>query len=112
MVPGTADTAAHPEARSPTACPGWCVSPHGVSLGEEDWVHLGEPLTVAEGVRASLCASIEPITGVMDGPYVLVGATEYSLEQAREIGIALVAMTDTGILARAGMAACEPNQEV
>ena len=43
------------DVRSPgRICPDWCVARHGAQLGEEDWVHSGEPLTVTEGVTAQL----------------------------------------------------------
>lgn len=77
-------------------CPHWCVSGHGVQHGEEDWLHLGEPLTVVRGIRARLCMSVDPRTGAVDGPYVLVGATEYTLVEAEALGAALVELAGAG----------------
>lgn len=79
-----------------SSCPGWCATRHGRHLGEEDWVHLGEPLTVAPGVAARLSMSVDPGTGAVDGPYVLVGATEHTLPEAEALGAALVELARTG----------------
>jgi hypothetical protein len=79
------------DVRSPGhICPGWCVARHGAQLGEEDWVHVGEPLTVAEGVTAHLCLSVDPECGEADGPYVLIGVSEYTPAAAAELGRALM----------------------
>ena len=77
-------------------CPPWCVSGHGLHLGEEDWLHLGEPLAVAGGVVARLCMSVDPGTGSVDGPYVLVGTTEHTLLQAESLGNALIELAREG----------------
>jgi hypothetical protein len=66
-------------------CPSWCTVAHGVNLGEEDWLHLSEPLAIATGVSAQLCMSIDPETQVPDGPYVLIGAVEYTLSEAEAL---------------------------
>lgn len=72
------------------ACPGWCVARHGAHLGEEDWLHVGEPLVVAEGgVTAQLCLSVDPDSGEQDGPYVLIGTSEYTPAEAADLGRAL-----------------------
>lgn len=78
------------------SCPHWCVTRHGVHRGEEDWLHLGDPLTVASGVVARLCMSVDPGSGAVDGPYVLVGATEHTLLEAEALGGALVALARSG----------------
>lgn len=83
-------------------CPHWCVSGHGIHSGEEDWLHLGEPLTVADGVVARLCVTVHPGTGAVDGPYVLVGTTEHTLSEARTLGAVLAE------LARIGAGATRP----
>ncbi|MEX5271423.1 DUF6907 domain-containing protein [Kocuria sabuli] len=76
-------------------CPEWCVAPHGRYRAEEDWVHLGEPLGLTrEGTRAQLCLSVDPATGAVDGPYVLVGATEYAPVAAAALGRALTALAE------------------
>jgi hypothetical protein len=83
-------------------CPEWCVIQHGVHRGEDDWLHLGEPVALADGLLARLCLSVDPQTGADDGPYVLVGWSEYTLDEAAALGAALVAM------ARAGSDATRP----
>lgn len=65
-------------------------------LGEDDWVHTGEPIELADGLLARLCLSVDPQTGAEDGPYVLVGWTEYTLDEAAALGAALVAMAGAG----------------
>ena len=74
-------------------CPPWCVSRHGLHDGEEDWVHVGEPLPVADGLHAQLCMSVDPESGRQDGPVVLIGATELTLAAAATLGTALVQLT-------------------
>ena len=54
------------------------------------------------GPLARLCLSVDPRTGVEDGPYVLIGWTEYTLDEAAGLGGALIAM------ARAGRDATRP----
>lgn len=73
-------------------CPSWCVSRHGVADGEEDWVHVGEPLTLTGGVVAQLCMSVEPASGAVNGPYVVIGSSEFTLAEAESLGVALTAM--------------------
>lgn len=85
-VPPTTD------ASSGAACPAWCFTRHGVQMGEEDWVHGGEPLTVTEDVVARLCMSTDPATGVIDGPYVIVGSTQYTPDEAEALAQSLMAM--------------------
>jgi hypothetical protein len=65
-------------------------------LGEEDWLHVGEPVALADGVLARLCLSVDPDTGAKDGPYVVVGSSEYTLDEAAALGAALVDMANTG----------------
>ena len=74
-------------------CPSWCVTRHGVHRGEEDWLHLGEPIPVAEGIQARRCMSVDPETGLQDGPYVLIGSIELTLPAAAALGAALVQLT-------------------
>ena len=73
-------------------CPEWCVTAHDPSRGEEDWVHLSEPLVLTDGVMARLCMSVDPATGEQDGPYVLVGDEQLTPEQAERLGIELSAL--------------------
>jgi len=77
-------------------CPAWCVIEHGELDGEEDHLHTGASLRLAHGVTAHLCATVDPDTGDTDGPYILVDSEEWTLEQARRIGQALIALADTG----------------
>ena len=77
-------------------CPAWCSTRHGASLGEEDWIHVGEPVLIADGTLAQLCMSIDPDTGVEDGPYVLIGSAEYTLSEAQALGIALLTLSAVG----------------
>jgi hypothetical protein len=78
-------------------CPAWCTSEHGVQTGEEDWVHLGAPLLIADGVSARLCMSCDPVTHVQDGPLVLIGDREYSADEAHVLGISLTELADRGL---------------
>ena len=77
-------------------CPSWCATGHGVHIGEEDWLHLSEPLPIAEGVSARLCLSIDPLTSLQDGPYIMIGSQEYTLPQAQALGASLLAMASQG----------------
>jgi hypothetical protein len=77
-------------------CPPWCVADHGTNRGEDDQVHTGEPVELADGVLARLCLSVDPRTGAQDGPYVLVGWSEYTLDEATALGSALIAMASAG----------------
>jgi len=77
-------------------CPDWCVTHHGSHLGEENWLHLSEPLTLDDGVVARLCLSAEPGEDAADGPYVLIGTTEYTVQEAEALGATLVALAGVG----------------
>jgi hypothetical protein len=77
-------------------CPDWCVSRHSTQRGEENWLHLGELLILDDGVAARLCLSVDPDSGAEDGPYVLIGATEYNLQEAEALGATLVALAGAG----------------
>jgi hypothetical protein len=76
-------------------CPGWCRSWHGTDLGEENWLHVSEPLVLDDGLVARLCMSMDPVSGAKDGPYVLIGSTEYTLAEAEALGASLVALAGT-----------------
>lgn len=89
-----------PDANGPltaarAACPPWCATGHGVNLDEEDWVHVSEPLPVTEGVSAQLCMSIDPVTSAQDGPYVVIGSSEYTLAEAQALAASLMTMAST-----------------
>ena len=88
----------------PIGCPWWCTSEHGVQTGEEDWIHLGAPLPIAEGVNARLCMSCDPVTGQQDGPLVLIGDREYSADEADALGISLTELAEAGRTTRCGAA--------
>jgi hypothetical protein len=84
----------------PDPCPPWCVTPHGELSGEDDRVHVGAPLLIADGVMARPCMSFDPGTGTTDGPYVVIGSTEYTLAEAEVLGAALIAMAGAGSVTR------------
>jgi hypothetical protein len=88
----------------PACCPPWCVSPHADGRGEDDWLHVGEPVVLTTGVSALPCMSVDPDTGVVDGPYVLIGETEYTLEETAQLGAALISLARTGGVTRPGAA--------
>jgi hypothetical protein len=75
-------------------CPPWCTTEHGVHLGEEDWIHTSATVAVADGLVARLCLSMDPASGAQDGPYVLIGTTEYTVSEARALGDSLIALAD------------------
>ncbi len=75
-------------------CPRWCVAQHGAQLGEEGWLHMGEPLILADGMAARLCMSIHPTTGEEDGPYVLIGTSELTLDETARLGASLRDLAD------------------
>lgn len=77
-------------------CPFWCVTNHDVARGEDDWVHEGAPLVVEDGVAARLCVSVDPGSGHVDGPYVIVGSRELTVEQAEELGVSFIGLAVTG----------------
>ncbi len=85
---GTAGAVAPPAA----ACPSWCVNSHGDHGGEEDWVHTGDLLNLADGVDAHGCMSVDPVTGAVDGPFVIIGWRQYTPEQAEALARSLLDM--------------------
>jgi hypothetical protein len=72
------------------------VVQHNPELGEEDWVHRSAPIVLADGFEAVLLMSTDPLTGERDGPYVLVGTTEYTLEEAAALGVAISRIAEAG----------------
>ena len=94
--------------RSPSTsrdlCPSWCVTGHRAELGEEDWLHCSEPVPFVDGLRAHLAMSIDPGTGEVDGPYVLIGTSEYSMSQAVDLaeGLLRLASAEDRTTASAG----------
>lgn len=83
--------------RTTVTCPAWCGRSHGEVTGEDDLVHLSEGRFV-RGTFVRLCATVDPVTGVQDGPYVLVGESEYTVTQAGEL---VGALTEALAAARA-----------
>ncbi len=81
-----------PPAAPTRPCPPWCVTSHGSVAGEEDWLHTGVPLLLAEGVQAQACQSVDPHTGEIDGPYVVIGWSQYTPGEAVAMGTALIRM--------------------
>lgn len=81
-------------------CPAWCRTRHGAAAGEDDWLHVSEPLVLADDVIARLCMSVDPRTDEADGPYVIVGTREYSLAEAAELGASLIQLAAVGATPR------------
>ena len=79
------------------SCPRWCVTHHAAHAGEEDWLHTGEPLLVADGMSARRCMSIHPDTGEEDGPYVLIGTTELTLAETARLGASLLELANASV---------------
>lgn len=77
-------------------CPCWCVTNHDSARGEDDWVHEGAPIHVEDGVVARLCVSVDPGSGHVDGPYVIVGSRELTVEQAEALGVSFIGLAVTG----------------
>lgn len=88
MTPAAAAPARH--------SPAWCVLPHGRYTEEEDQVHLSDSAFV-HSTMVRLCMTINPVTGAQDGPFVLLGTDEYTLEDAATLVQAL-----SGLLVAAG----------
>lgn len=77
-------------------CPEWCQVSHSRYDGEESLVHVGEPVALSGAILARLCMSMTPDGEVDDGPYILVGSDELTLEEARALGERLIAMAAEG----------------
>ena len=80
----------------PPSCPVWCVQRHGIRQGEDDHIHVSGVLLV-RGTSLRLCTTIDPTTRTADGPYVLVGADEYTLHEADALIDALTQLVDEGM---------------
>ena len=76
-------------------CPAWCVTDHGRHPGEDDWLHVSASVTAIGGVVIRRQMSIDPRTGSVDGPYVVLGETELTREEARAVGEVLVRLART-----------------
>jgi hypothetical protein len=77
----------------PATCPPWCEMGHGIHLGEEDQVHISRQLCVRNTLMR-LCATIDPGTGEMDGPYVLMGTQEFDLGEVDALIAALTQLAE------------------
>jgi hypothetical protein len=76
-------------------CPHWCVERHGLVAGEDDWLHTGMVTTIGRQLVVKLCMTADPSTGAIDGPHVLLGTQEVTLDDARTLGEALIEMADS-----------------
>lgn len=94
-------TEASPDTGTSPGCPLWCVAEHGAFAGEESGIHEGEPLWIAEGVPARLRMSVDPHSGVPDGPYLFVGTCEYTIEAACALATSLAALAASASSAEA-----------
>jgi hypothetical protein len=63
------------------ACPTWCARRHSEVADEDDLVHIGDNMFV-RNTMIRLCMTIDPETGMQDGPYVLIGSDEFTLVEA------------------------------
>ena len=84
-----------PSPGRPATCPAWCALGHGGHPGEDDTVHVSGALMVRRTVLR-LCMTHDPSTGEREGPYVLVGAEEFSLHEADALIDALTQLVDRG----------------
>jgi hypothetical protein len=80
-----------PQHHRPGTCPPWCELGHGATVGEEDQVHVGGQLCV-RNTLIRLCASVDPVSGTYDGPYVIVGSHEYTLAEVDALVAALTSL--------------------
>jgi hypothetical protein len=89
--------------RRPSSCPPWCELGHGTHLGEDDHVHVGGQLCV-RNTLIRLCSSVDPGTGTVDGPYVLMGADEFTLGEVDALvdALRLLAAQGRGITEQGG----------
>ena len=77
------------------SCPRWCTRTHGEIRGEDDTVHVSEQ-AVAGNRLLRLCATIDPVTGEQDGPYILIGHQELTLDEAEDLVAALTTLVSQG----------------
>lgn len=75
--------------------PAWCVTRHGDFTGDEDQVHVSDS-TFVRYTMVRLCMTVDPLTGRQDGPYILLGSDEYSLEEAALLVQVLTSLLDVG----------------
>ena len=75
--------------------PAWCVLQHGDYTDDEDQVHVSDS-TVVRHTMVRLCMTADPVTGMQDGPYILLGSDEYSIEDTALLIQALTSLLDVG----------------
>lgn len=75
--------------------PAWCVLRHRDHTGEEDHVHVSDSSFVRY-TMVRLCMTVDPVTRVQDGPYILLGSDEFSLEDTAHLIEALTSLLDLG----------------
>jgi hypothetical protein len=78
-----------------STCPDWCVTDHDACDGEENWIHQSAPIFVTPDVAARMCISVDPVTGRVDGPHVLIGDVEYSPAAAQALALAIAQLAAT-----------------
>ena len=87
-------------------CPPWCTAVHGTYTDDLDALHSADEVPLASSLTAQLCCSVDPLTGEVDGPFIVVGREEWSPQRTAEVGLALLrlaALADSG--ARADVSA-------
>ena len=85
-----------PTAPEAGPCPAWCVVRHDRSgLDDQGHLHIGGALLVRR-TELRLCATIDPLAGTAEGPYVLVGSEEFTLHEAEVLLSALTQLVDQG----------------
>ena len=91
-----------PSPRRGAACPAWCALDHDRLPAEDEAVHISGALMVRRTLLR-LCMSSTP-DGDREGPYVLLGAEEFSLHEADALIDALTELVDrgSGVSPRAG----------
>lgn len=76
-------------------CPSWCALRHGRYKGEEDLVHVSKARFV-RNTMVRICMTMGHETGKRDGPVVLLGTDEYSLEEVVALVEVLRDLLDLG----------------
>jgi hypothetical protein len=66
---------------------------HGHHVGEEDLVHVSEA-TFIRSAMVRLCMTSDPDGGLLDGPYLLVGGDEHTLDEASALVDVLARLLD------------------
>ncbi|WP_299444949.1 DUF6907 domain-containing protein [uncultured Phycicoccus sp.] len=87
-------------------CPAWCRITHGTLQGEEDRLHLGVTVYVRE-TPVRLCMTAAHGSTPSDGPYVIVGEREFTLDEADALSAVVARLVEAGsaVSPRAGAAA-------